>query len=237
MKNKYKFLSLTCVAALLVAGLAGCSKKETSKGVIIEESTVSASSTEVSGLTSQGESLSEEEINEIEDFQTVGEFKDSLTDGQNPKITHNYTFDTNYTDTSWDKISFTIDQAKLVETDKFKEADDEDEYSGALALRYKIENTGDEEISLHPDDASIILTDGTEIKAKSFSTSLISKFKKGSKEGNIRFKFNKPLTSDLVDIASIKVSFKGKVGDKEEVVHQYDVNLAGNASELVEKSN
>ncbi|WEV45722.1 hypothetical protein OZX60_03045 [Streptococcaceae bacterium ESL0687] len=225
--NKRKVLAMTFAAGLLVAGLAGCSKKETSEGVLVKESDASISSTDVSGV---------EEISGEEDFSTVGEFKDVLVDGKNPKITSTYTFDVDYTNSSWDNVDFSIDKAKVVETDKFKEKDDEDEYTGALALHYKVKNTGDEEISIHPEDAVIVLKDGTEIKAKKFSTSLISKFKKGSKEGNIQFKFKKSESDDLANIEKIKVDFKGKVGDKDKVEYEYDVELAGNVAESVEES-
>ncbi|OFI45725.1 hypothetical protein BG262_06930 [Floricoccus penangensis] len=217
MKNT-KILTLTFAVTVLAFGLAGCSKKETTTGQLVQESDTVVTTSDSSGNEAAGVES---------DFSTVGDFKEVATDGKNPKIKDTFTFDTNYTDNSWKNVEFSIDKAKVVDTEKYQENDDETTYTGALSLHYELKNDGDSEVKLHPESAVVILEDGTQVKAESFRNTLSSAFSKGKKEGYIQFKFNKSDSDDLSKIKEINVDFKGKtVGDdKEDVDHEYKADL------------
>ncbi|OFI45727.1 hypothetical protein BG262_06940 [Floricoccus penangensis] len=216
--KKTKILTMTLAATFLAFGLAGCSQKEKTSGDLVKESDTVVATSDSSGNVAAGVES---------DFSKIGDFEEVATDSKNPKVKDTYEFALDYKDASWKDVVLSIDGAKVVDTEKFKEGDDEVEYSGALALHYSFTNDGDKKVKLHPEDATIILEDGTEIKATSFRNTLSSAFSKGDKEGYIHFKFEKSDSYDLAKIKSINISFKATAegNDNEKEEHEFNAVL------------
>jgi hypothetical protein len=216
MKN-IKLVGTTLLAGAVLLSLGACAKKETVEGVTGDGSE-SIVSTNVSGTEVEAATGT---------LNADGYFKDTITESKNPKIKSEATYNLDYSDSSWENVTFTMDTAKVVETDKFKEKDDTETYKGAMSIHYTLKNDGEREVKLHPDGAIITLNDGTEIKAKSFHNSIDTVFNKGEKEGYMKFKFSKSDEDKISEIKSISVNFKGHYtdGDKDKVDHEYNADL------------
>jgi len=212
---KKKLITSGVVLFSTVLLFSGCSKQE-EKGTI-ENGQV----TETSTSLSDGESVDVDQLSLKDD----GYFKEIVTGKEDPKIKFEAVYDTDWSDSSWENVDFTIDKAKLVEVDKIKDKDD-NSFKGVLALHYTLENKSDEEVSIHPDKATVVLNDGTEIDGSAFIDYWEDVFAKDKKkDGYVHFKFTK---IDQVDnVKNIKMTFKGhKKGSEEtKVEHEYNVDL------------
>lgn len=213
MKN-IKAKGLLMGALLSIAFLGACSKEET-KGEIIGESITTSEE-----KTSDGDEVLEENYSIKDD----GFFKEIITGNEEPKVKTEVEYATNWSNKEWDGIVFDINRVKVVEVEQFRD-ESETGYKGLLALRYTLANKEDE-ISVHPNDATIILNNGKEIKATHFADYWEDVFAKNEKKtGYVHFKFDE--IEDIKQIKSIKLSFDGHKKDQVEktVSHQYEVEL------------
>lgn len=212
-KNK---LVLLTAATVVLGGLGACSRTET------EGSITKGSETQITAELPDGDEVTEDQLSLKDD----GYFKEIVTGNDNPKVKFESEYNTDWHDDSWEDVDFKIDKLKVVEVDKFK-GDDEQKYKGLLSMHYTLENNGTEEVKMHPDTATIILNDGTEIQAAHFADyweDVFSKDKK--KDGYIHFKFDK--TDEIDNIKEIHVKFEGRYkdsDDKDKVDHEYNVQL------------
>lgn len=214
--KKSKLALFTLCSVAILGGLAACSKTET------EGSITKGSETEITAELPDGDEVVEDQLSLKDD----GYFKEIVTGNDNPKVKFESEYNTDWSDDSWEDVDFKIDKLKVVEVDKFK-GDDEQKYKGLLSIHYTLENKGKEEVKMHPDTATIILNDGTEIKAAHFADyweDVFSKDKK--KDGYVHFKFDK--TDEIDNIKEIHVKFEGRYkdsDDKDKVDHEYNVQL------------
>jgi hypothetical protein len=217
MKKELVAGVIISASALLLFG--ACSKEEV-KGKI-ENGQVTETSTSVELNDGEKADLDAEKVSLKDD----GSFKEVVRGKENPKITFEAEYDTNWKDSSWENVDFEIDRAKIVEVDKIKD-NEGNEFKGLLAVRYYLENKGDEEVKIHPNKATVILNDGTEIKGDGFIDYWEDVFAKDKKkDGYVHFKFDK--LDQIKDIKQIKLTFDGhkKGDDKDKVSHEYNVDL------------
>lgn len=213
--KKMTILGTTLAATLLVA-LSGCGPKEEITGNI-EEGSIEATTTET---LDNGEEVDIAEGTLKED----GSFKEVIHDGNDPKVKFEATYKTDWTET-WEDVKFDIDQAKIVEVDKYTD-NDGNEFKGLMALHYTLENQGTEEVKVRPSEATLILEDGTEIEGEHLADYWEDIFEKDKKrDGHVHFKFTE--LSQIDQAKEIKLTFDGhKKGDEEDKVsHTFDVSL------------
>lgn len=214
MKKIFLVGTLVGLASLALI-LGGCDKKEV-KGKI-EDGKITESSTSLS----DGQLLETNNISLKDD----GYFKEVVTGKEDPKVKLEVEYKTDWKDSSWEDINFEIDRLKVVEVDKIKDKD-ENTYKGLLSLHFYVENKGKEEVRIHPDEAKVLLNDGTEIKGDGFVDYWEDIFEKDKKkDGYVHFKFDE--LGQVDNIKEIDVTFKGekKNKNKETVNHEYKVPL------------
>lgn len=212
--KKATLIGMTCAASLLLF-LGGCAKEEV-KGNIDEGQL--ETSTEV---LSDGSEVDVAESTLKDD----GYFKEIITGDKDPKVKFESEYKTDWSDDSWEDVDFKIDKVKVVEVDKYVD-DEEKDYKGLMSMHFTLENKGTEEVKVHPNDATVVLNDGTEIKGEHFSDyweDIFAADKK--KDGHVHFKFTK--IDQIDNIKEIKLSFDGhkKDSDEDKVDHTYDVSL------------
>lgn len=213
---KSKHIAGLAVTILLTVGVLGACSKEETKGKI-EDGTVTDTSTSLSS----GEELMEQNI----DLKDDGSFKEIVTGKNDPKVKLEVAYKTDYTDDSWEDVSLAIDKVKVVEVDKYTDNEDKD-YKGLVSMHYTLENKGDKDIHVHPETATLVLNDGTEIKAEHFTDYWDDVFAKDKKkDGFVYFKFDK--TDEINNIKEINMKFEGRYSDsdKDKVDHEYTVNM------------
>jgi len=214
MKKKY-MTGMALTALLTVGILAGCSKEET-KGKI-EDGKV----TETSTSLSDGGELTEQNI----DLKDDGSFKEIVTGKNDPKVKFEVTYKTDYKDDAWDGVQLEIDKVKVVEVDRYTDKEGKD-FKGLVSMHYTIENNGKEDIHVKPYEATILLKDGTEIKAENFGDEWDDVFSKDKKkDGFIYFRFDK--TDEIDSIKEMHLKFDGryKDSDVDKVDHEYNIEL------------
>lgn len=212
--NKIKLTGLVLTSAVVLFSLGACSKQE---GKIINEDLVSSSETADGSIKEETYALSED-----------GEFKQIEFGNKNALVIDKATFDTDWSDDSWSGVTLSIDKAKVVEVEKYKDNEDH-EYKGLLALDFKLHNSEDnKDLHIHPGKATLVLENGEEVDGEHFSDYWDDFFAKGEeKEGHVFFKFEE---MDKIDeIKEIHLTFDGTYGGKDEdlgtVDHEYDVKL------------
>lgn len=214
--KKTKLFSTLLVAGAVLLTLGACDKKE------IEGEIVDGEITETSTSLTDDEEVIEDNI----DLKDDGYFKEIVYGDQNPKVKFEAEYKTDWKDDSWEDVDFEIDKVKVVEVDKFKDGEEE-EYKGLLSMHFTLKNDGEREVSIHPSEATLVLEDGTEIKAEHFADYWEDIFEKDKqKDGYVHFKFDE--TDELDQIKEIHLTFKGHYtdsDDKEAVDHEYDVQL------------
>lgn len=196
-----------------VAALAACSKTEES-GEIVEESNSETIATDSSG------DVAIEENTELKDD---GYFKVLVRDGSHPKIKDIVSYDTNYTNSDWDNITFAVEHAKIVTVTDFKD-NDNNEYKELISLKYKLTNEDSTDKHITPESATLVLEDGTEVDATVFldywDDEVLTKDK--HKDGYIHFKIKDD--TDIKEVKQIKVNFKAKADDQE-TTNTYMIDL------------
>ncbi|MGO2083447.1 hypothetical protein [Vagococcus sp.] len=214
--KKIKLIGVTFGVAVLALGLGACSKQE-EKGTIesgkVEETSVSLD---------DGEAADVDEVSLKDD----GSFKEVVTGKEDPKIKFEATYKTDWSDDTWDDVDFKIDKVKVVEVDKFKDKDSDETYHGLMAMHYTLKNNGTEDVVIRPDEATIVLDDGKEIKGEHFRDTWEDIFEKDKeKDGHVHFKFDK--IDEMDKIKTVKLGFKGhkKGSEDDKVEHTYDVEL------------
>ncbi|MGO2083963.1 hypothetical protein [Vagococcus sp.] len=213
--KKIKLVGTTVGLAVLILGLGACSKQEV-KGKV-EEGKISESST-----IDDGDEIDTGELTLKDD----GDFKEIVTGKNNPKVKFEASYKTNWSDNEWENIDFKIDRVKVVEVDKFKDDAQDEIFHGLMSMHYTIKNASDEEVSIHPDEATIVLKDGKEIKGEHFTDYWEDIFAKDKeKDGHVYFKFDQ--IDQMDQIKEIKLDFNGhKKGNEEaKVEHTYNVEL------------
>ncbi|MGY3767008.1 hypothetical protein ACWOAH_10815 [Vagococcus vulneris] len=208
-------LGTTLCASVLLVALSGCGKEEI-KGTIESEKVTETSTSLSNGV---------EEVSGDVSLKDDGYFKEIVTGNKDPKVKSEAEYKTDWSDDSWEHVDFKIDKVKVVQVDKFKD-DEEKEYKGLVSMHYTLENKGDEEVKVHPNEATIVLKDGKEIKGEHFNDTWEDIFNKDhKKDGHVYFKFT---DLDQIDnIKEIKLSFDGHKKDSSEdkVDHTFDVKL------------
>lgn len=213
---KAKYMTGLAVTVLLTVGILGACSKEETKGKI-EDGEV----TEMSTSLSDGGELMEQNI----DLKDDGSFKEIVTGKNDPKVKLEVTYKTDYKDDSWDDVQLEIDKVKVVEVDKYTDENNED-FKGLVSMHYTLENKGGDDIHLKPNEAALVLEDGTHIKAEHFADYWDDVFTKDKKkDGFIYFKFDKANEIDSIKEMNLKFEGRHKDSDKDKVDHEYVVNL------------
>ena len=213
---KMKYTTGLVIAAVMTVGVLGaCSKTET-KGKIEE-----GELTETSSSLPDGSGVSEQTI----DLKDDGSFKEIVTGKNDPKVKFEATYKTDYTDDSWNDVKLDITKVKVVEVDKYTDSEGE-EFKGLVSVHYTIENKGEDEIHVKPNEAVLTLEDGAKIKAEHFSDYWEDVFTKDKKkDGFIYFKFDNTDEIDAIKEMTIKFDGRYKHSDEEKIDHEYNVVL------------
>lgn len=212
MKTKKFGISLLTIGAIVLLG--ACGKTEES-GEIVSESGSETLYTDDSG---------DEVVEDSTSLKDDGYFKVIVGSRENPKIKDIVSYDTAYSNSDWDNITFDVEHAKIVNVSDYKDSDDT-EYKELISLKYKLTTEDTAEKHVTPEKAVLVLNDGTEVDAEVFldywDDEVLTSDK--HKDGYIHFKVKEE--NKLADIEQIKVTFKAKDTDSEEVEHTYTIDL------------
>ncbi|MGM0219496.1 hypothetical protein [Enterococcus sp. AZ126] len=212
--KKSKVAGLVVASAAVLLSLGACSEQ---KGEIIDEQLVNSSETADGSIQEDTYSLSED-----------GDFKDIEIGNKNALVIDKAKYDTDWSDTSWPGVTLSIDEAKVVQVEKYKD-DQEHEYKGLLALEFKLKNDKDnKDLHIHPGQATLVLENGEEIKGEHFDDYWDDFFAKDEqKDGHVFFKFKE--IDKINEIKEIHLTFDGTYGEKDKdlgtVDHLYDAKL------------
>lgn len=198
-----------CFAAITLVTLGACSKTEESGKIVDEsgkETVVSSSSTKVA-------------VDEVT-LKDDGYFKDIVTNGIDPKIKSEVSYQTDYENSDWDDTKFVIDHIKIVNVDKYKDKND-DKFSTLLSIKYKMYNEDSKDKHIKPDKAYLILNDGEKVEALVFEDDWDDEVLTHDKhkDGYLHFKIKEE--QKLEEIKSLEIGFKA---DDDET-HTFNVDL------------
>lgn len=212
MKTSKLGLSLITIGAVVVLG--ACGKTEES-GEIVKDSGSETVYTDDSG---------DQVVETSNSLKDDGYFKVLVGDGENPKIKEIVSYDTAYSNSDWDKITFDVDHVKIVNVSDYKDSDDT-EYKELISLKYKMKNEDTTDKHITPDKAVLVLKDGKEVDAEAFldywDDEVLTSDK--HKDGYVHFKVKDE--NKLADIEQVKVTFKAKDSEDKEVDHTYTIDL------------
>lgn len=210
MNFKTLKLPLITLGAVLVLGACG----KTDKAEIVNDSETETTYSDSSG-----------EVIEVKGtLKDDGYFKELVTDGINPKVKDTISYETDYKNSDWDGTTLDIEHVRMVSVADFKDRDDM-AYKELLSFKYKLTNEGSDDKHITPDNAVLILKDGTEVDAKVFMNYWDDEVltKNEHKDGFLYFKVKDE--EALKEIASVKLTFKAKDSADEEITHAYTVDL------------
>ena len=215
-----KQLGLEAATLGMIVLLGACGRTEES-GTIVGGSGSEEVYTDSSG---------DEAVVGEETLKDDGYFKQVVTEGIDPKVKDIVSYDTQFSNSDWDKITFDVDHAKIVTVKDFKD-EKGDTYKTLLSLKYKldIEDTSDKYIM--PDKAEVELADGKKVSADLFMDIFDDEFSTtdAHKDGFIHFKIKDE--EKIREIKAVDVTFRAKTDNNHETTHTYRIDFPLEAEE------